>query len=204
MSTIRSRSCAGLTGSELTGISRHSTSIVSTPLRHLPNTRPLSIASIRLFPCLGTLVDNACQFVALVTLNLWRCHHAFRTYLCWSKRRVLGSMVYRDDTVFWVERDVGKRICAIIERAWRNGEPALEPSLCGGRRHSSCSVGSIRSLRGNCSRKGALSLSSLARRHCPNGEISARRASLSLRLGRAFSSVLFSRSSDRPSQSIGD
>jgi len=80
-------------------------------------------------PVLRMLVDNACQFVALVTLNLLEVSPLASHLPLLVTATSAWLDVYPDDTVFWVERDVGKRVCAIIERAWCSTEGGPEPAM---------------------------------------------------------------------------
>lgn len=69
---------------------------------------------------------NPCLFVALVTLNLLEV----------APRAVQLSLLlvaadawleaYRDDTVFWLDKDIGNRVCAVIDRAWRADPSAFQ------------------------------------------------------------------------------
>ncbi len=81
------------------------------------------------FEVLRTLVDNACPFVALVTLNLLEVSPRISHLPLLLESTSAWLDVYPDDTVFWVERDIGKRVCAVIERARQGNSTVIEPSL---------------------------------------------------------------------------
>jgi len=76
-------------------------------------------------PVLGKLVDSCpCILVAVVTLNLFevspRPNHlpfVVTAAMTWLKR-------FPDNTKFWADQDIGRRLCGWIEEVWRK-DPAI-------------------------------------------------------------------------------
>jgi hypothetical protein len=73
--------------------------------------------------------DSPCLFVALVTLNLLEVspRPSHLPLLLTSAEAWLE--VYPEDTIFWSDRDVGKRLCAVIDRAAGMNESGFDASL---------------------------------------------------------------------------
>lgn len=76
-------------------------------------------------PVLGMLAESGpSHFVAVMTLNLVevapKSNHL--PFIVAAAMAWLRS--YPDDTYFWIDHDIGRRVCALVEGVWR-GEPAL-------------------------------------------------------------------------------
>jgi hypothetical protein len=72
---------------------------------------------------------SPCLFVALVTLNLLEVspRPSHLPLLLIAAEAWLD--VYSENTVFWSDRDVGKRVCAVIDRAVGTNVSGLELAL---------------------------------------------------------------------------
>jgi hypothetical protein len=80
-------------------------------------------------PRLENLVaTNPCLFVALVTLNLLEVAPRSSQLPLLLAGADAWLEVYPDDTVFWQSKDIGKRVCAVIQRTWHLDPAAFEPA----------------------------------------------------------------------------
>lgn len=77
------------------------------------------------FPALEELVESGpCLFVALVTLNLLEVSPkpVYLPFIVTAAKTWLVS--YSDDSAFWIDSEIGRRVCALIDGV-RLQEPAL-------------------------------------------------------------------------------
>jgi hypothetical protein len=80
------------------------------------------------FPVLTVLVENGpCLFVALVTLNLFEVSPKPKHLPLIISAAKVWQARYPDDSGFWIDHGIGRRICALIEEVRRQEPRLLDP-----------------------------------------------------------------------------